>query len=201
MSAEGHHHHREVGVCRDGFARESRCELAEEPWPTEASTAHDHTRAARLLHHRERISRTEDVAIAEHREAIELLDKPRDSGPVGRSAVHLSGGAAMQCHPRHTGVTSNAPRVQVGEVILIDPLAHLHRHRDAIRRGCNGSTHDVGEEVALPGQGAPAPLARDLGHRAAEIQVHVVGEVLIDHHPHRFADDNGIDAVELDGAR
>ena len=85
-------------------------------------------------------------------------------------------------------------------MILIDPLAHLHRHRDAIRRSRHGGTHDVGEEVALPGQGAPAPLARDLGHRAAEVQVHVVGEVLIDHHAHRFADDDGIDAVELDGA-
>ena len=200
MSAEGHHHHGQVGVCRDGFARERRDELAEEPWPTEASAAHDHARAARLLHHRERVSRTEDVAVAEHREPLELLDKSRDSGPVGRPAVHLGGRAAMQCHPCDTGVTSNASGVQVGEVILVDPLAHLHGHRDAIRRSGNGSTHDVGEEVALPRQGTPASLARDLGHRAAEVEVHVVGEVLIDHHAHRFADDDGIDAVELDRA-
>ena len=40
------------------------------------------------------------------------------------------------------------------------------------------------EEPAPPRQRRAAALAGDLGHRAAEVEVDVVGEVLVDDHPH-----------------
>lgn len=51
------------------------------------------------------------------------------------------------------------------------------------------------------GRAAPPPFARDLGHRAAEVQVDVVGVVLRHDDAHGFRDRLRIDAVELDGPR
>ena len=56
---------------------------------------------------------------------------------------------------------------------------------------------DVVEQPDAPRQRRPAALAGHLGHRAAEVQVDVVGEVLVDDHPHGRADDGRVDAVEL----
>ena len=50
---------------------------------------------------------------------------------------------------------------------------------------------DRREQPAPPRQRRAAALAGDLRHRAAEVQVDVVGQVLVDDHPHRRADDSG----------
>ncbi|GMA92329.1 hypothetical protein GCM10025869_28580 [Homoserinibacter gongjuensis] len=51
-------------------------------------------------------------------------------------------------------------------------------------------------------QEAPLPaLAGDLRHRAAEVEVDVVGAILGHEHRDGFAHRGGVDAVELDGAR
>ena len=48
---------------------------------------------------------------------------------------------------------------------------------------------DRREQPALVRQRGAAALAGDLGHRAAEVQVDVVGQVLLDDHPDRAAHD------------
>ena len=53
----------------------------------------------------------------------------------------------------------------------------------------------------LPRQSGAAALAGDLGDGASEVQVDVVGAVLVDEHPHRALDGRGVHAVELDRAR
>ena len=68
-------------------------------------------------------------------------------------------------------------------------------------RRANGLGDDRGEEVTLPGQRRAPALAGDLGDGAAEVEVDVVGAVLVDEHPDRRADGAGVDAVELDAAR
>ncbi len=69
----------------------------------------------------------------------------------------------------------------------------------AAARNCRGD--DVAEQVDTPRQRRPATLAGDLRYRAAEIEVDVVGQIFLEDHPHRRADDRGIDAVELEAAR
>ena len=55
--------------------------------------------------------------------------------------------------------------------------------------------------LRLYGSAPPPPLRVTFGDRAAEVEVDVVGEVLVDDDPHRLADDVRVDAVELEAAR
>ena len=68
-------------------------------------------------------------------------------------------------------------------------------------RRVDGGRDDRAEQVALPGQHRSPAAARDLGHRAAEVEVDVVGAVLADHEPDGGTDRRGVHAVDLDGAR
>ena len=97
-------------------------------------------------------------------------------------------------------VLGHAPGLEVGEVVGVDALAHLDGERD-VARGPDGARDDVAEQLALPGERRSPALARDLGHRAAEVEVDVVGAVLGDEHAHRLGDGRGVDAVQLDRAR
>jgi hypothetical protein len=65
----------------------------------------------------------------------------------------------------------------------------------------DGCADDGAEEVALPGQGRSPALAGHLGHRAAEVEVDVVGAVLGGDDPRREPGGRRVDAVELDAAR
>ena len=94
-------------------------------------------------------------------------------------------------------------------MLLVDAQTCLHGHRDLLcpAGGADGrlaGTHGLGEDrrqqVALPGQRRPAALARHLGHRTAEVQIDVVGQILLHQDPHRGAHRGRIDPVELDGA-
>ena len=51
------------------------------------------------------------------------------------------------------------------------------------------------------GSAAPPPLRVTFGHGASEVQVDVVGVVLLDEHAHGAFDSRGVDAVQLDRAR
>ena len=66
-------------------------------------------------------------------------------------------------------------------MVVVDAHAHLDRHRDAAVRGRDRRPDDRAEQLALPRQRRAAALAGHLGHRAAEVEVDVVGQVLGDH--------------------
>ena len=106
----------------------------------------------------------------------------------------------MQRNPRHTFFRSGSPGIKVREVRVVDAHAHLDRHRSATR-GAHSTRHDAAEEIALPRQGTAPALASHLGHRAAEVEVDVIGEVLVGDHPHGLLHHHGVDAVELHRAR
>ena len=96
----------------------------------------------------------------------------------------------------------DAPGVEERLVLVVDADAHLHRQRQPAAGGLvDGGVHDPLEEPPLVGQRRPAAATGDLGDGAAEVQVDVVGEVLVDDHPHRGADDGRVDTVELQRAR
>ena len=131
----------------------------------------------------------------------QLVDEAGDRVAVRGAAVELGRGPSVQGHPRRPLLGRGPAGLEVGEVLGVDPGAHLDRDRDpAVRRG-DRRPDDVAEQPSLPGQRGPAALARHLGHRAAEVQVDVVGAVLVDEQPHRVAHDAGVDAVQLDAAR
>ena len=106
----------------------------------------------------------------------------------------------MERHGRDAGVFGDPARVEVGQVIGVDALAHLHRQRH-IARSARGARHDVAEELELPRQRRAAALARHLGDGAPEVQVDVVCAILLDEDAHGALDGRRIHSVELDGAR
>ena len=60
---------------------------------------------------------------------------------------------------------------------------------------------DRAKQGALVRERGAAALAGDLGDGAAEVQVDVVGQVLVGDHADGLADGGRVDAVQLDGAR
>ena len=87
--------------------------------------------------------------------------------------------------------------VEMGAVIVVDADPELDRHRDVgALGGSDGRRDDLAEQRALVGDRRPPALAGHLGHRAAEVEVDVVGAVLVDEHPHGLPDRHRVDAVE-----
>ena len=201
MPPEGSHDDRQVGIGGDPLPRECRDKLPEEPGAPQAAAADDDSGAPGLGHHRQCVIGAEDVAVAQHWEAVEFFHEPADRRPISGAGVHLRGRAAVECDPGDTRIARGAPRIQIGEMVVVDSLAHLHCHGHTAISCCHGRVHDVGEEVALPRQRTASALARHFGHRTAEVEVHVVGHVFPDDDAHRLGDDRRVHPVELHRAR
>jgi hypothetical protein len=196
----GHRPQRRAAPLRP--AGERRGQVGEQPRAAEAAAADDDAVAAGLLHHRERILGGPDVPVAQHRHLGHDLPQPGDRRPVGGAGVELDRGPGVQGDRGGALPLGGPAGLEVGQVVVVDALAHLHGDRDAGRRGGpHRGTDDRGEQVQLPRQRGAAALAGDLGDRAAEVEVDVVGAVLVDEHPHRRADRDRVDAVQLHAAR
>jgi hypothetical protein len=185
-------------------AVERRDQVGEEPRPPQAAPADDDPVAARPPHHPHRVVRRPDVAVAQHRDpGGHGLPQPRDRVPVRLPAVVLRGGAAVQRDGGDALLHRDTPGVEVRQVVVVDALARLHRHRQPARaaRARHGGAQDGAQQRAFVRQGRAAAPPRHLRHRAAEVEVDVVGEVLLGDHARRAADRGRVHAVELDGAR
>jgi len=89
--------------------------------------------------------------------------------------------------------------VQERQVLLIDALARLHRHRDAVRLGgLHRGKQDLAQQRGFPRQRCSAALSRDFRDRTTEVQVDVCHPMVAAQDRHRFTDVARIDAVELD---
>ena len=195
-------HLRQARIVGDRFPCECRRELTEQPRTSQAPAPHHDTVGPGDLDHAHCVARGPDIAIAQHRNAqrCEFGLQARDRQPVSLPAIHLRGRATVQSHPGHTFFCCRAAGIEIGEMRIVDTHAHLDRHRPAAR-GTHSTGHDAAKEVALPRQRAAAALARHLGHRAAEVEVNVIGEVLVGDHPHGPLHHHRVDAVELHGPR
>src|SRR5690606_21271797 len=183
-----------------GAALEGGDQVREQPRPAQTAAAHDDPVAAGLAHHAQRVLGRPDVAVAEDGDLRDVFLQAGDGVPVGRAAVVLGGGAAVQGDGGHALLDGDAPGVQVGQVVVVEALAHLHGDRQVPGPG-DRLAQDGAQQVPLVGQGGAAALAGDLGDRAAEVEVDVVGEVLVDDHADGLADGRRVDAVQLDRAR
>ena len=177
-------------------------ELGEQPGPAQAAAADDDAVAAGGGHHGHRVVGVEDVAVAEHRNALDMGFELGDLLPVGGSGVALRGCAGMQRDGRGALLGGDATGVQMGVVGVVDadPEFHRYRHVRTLGRTHRGS-HDLPEQPALERQRGAAAAPGHLGHRAAEIHVDVVGEALVDDHFRRGIGVVGVDRVELQRPR
>jgi hypothetical protein len=185
------HHRRDVAQarqCGDLRAGERRRQVAEQPGAPEAAPTDDDTGTTGLLDHRERVVRLPDVAVAEHRD-VDVLDQPGDGAPVGPAGVVLDRGAPVQGDCGTPCLLRDPAGLQVGEVVVVDALAGLHRDRDPVWLGRLDRTgEDLAQQPALPGQRCAAALAGHLRDRAAEVQVDVVDAVVTGEDLDRLAD-------------
>ena len=132
----------------------------------------------------------------------DVLLEQGDLLPVGGSRVALRRGAGMQRHGGRALLGGDPARVQVGVMGVVDADAELHGHRyvralgGAHRRG-----DDLAEQPPLERQRGAAPAPGDLGHRAAEVHVDVVGHALVGDHFRRGEGGVRVDGVELQRPR
>ena len=126
---------------------------------------------------------------------------------MGLARVVLILGARVQGERGGTELLCTQCGVRRGLVLGVDADADLDGHGDLAPHalpgfiaGAHDGADEVGEQVALPGQGRSPALLRHLGDGATEVQVDVVGEVTLDEHRRGLRHDGWVDAVELQGA-
>ena len=116
--------------------------------------------------------RRPDVAVADHRD-VERLRHRGDLVPVGVARVHLRPRARMQrqhARPRVLAAQGDGDRVAH---LLVPAAADLDRHRQASAAATARIT--CSHQIQVP-QAARSPVpAHDLLHRAAEVDVDVIG--------------------------
>ena len=167
---------------------ECRLQVTEQPRPSLAPPSDDDAVDSGALHHVQCVLGRPYIAVAEYRTIWQRIAQPPDRVPVGLTGIVLPGGATVQRNGGHTAVAGDPAGLQISQVVLVHSPAHLHRHRD-VRLGClaHGGGDDGFEQPGLPRQCRTAALAGDLGDGTAEVEVNVIGAVLVDQHAHRMA--------------
>ena len=145
-----------------GPAGEGVGEVAEQPRLAQAATADHDPVAAGLGHHPQRVRGGPDVAVAQDRHAAERGLELGDGGPVGAAGVELLGGPGVQRDRRRALVLGPTARLQEGQVLVVDALAHLHRDGDGACRA-DRRAHQRPEQHRVCGQRRPTAAPGDLG--------------------------------------
>ena len=104
--------------------------------------------------HRQGVLGLPDVAVAEHGDRRHRRLQRGDRVPVGVAGVELLGGAGMEGDGRDALVLGDAAGVEEREVVLVDALAELDRHRD-VAGGRDDRGDDAAQQRALERAGPP----------------------------------------------
>jgi len=88
---------------------------------------------------------------------------------------------------------------EVGQVVVVDALAHLHRHGH-VAGGPDRRADQVAEQHRVGRQGGSPAAAGDLGRRAADVEVDVVDALGVHELTDRRAHHVGVGRVQLDAA-
>ena len=172
-------------------------QVPEQPRPTEAAAADDHAVHAGPPHHLQRVAGLPDVPVAEHRDGHVLL-QGRDRVPVRLARVRLLRGPPVQRDRRTPGLLRDPAGVQVRLMIMVDADPGLHGHRHPVRRRRpDHRGQDQLQPPPLVRQRRSPTLAGHLGHRAAEVQVHVVDREVVDQDLGGPPHDHRVDPVQL----
>ena len=193
-------HTPQCGVATLGGTGKGVLDVGEQPRAALAAAPDGHTVAAGLLNHGERIIGTPDVAVAEHGDVKCLLELG-DAGPIGMPAIIFGGGARVQGDSRTPLLLRETSGFKEGLVLVVDADANLGGDGDARRFAHpNYAADEFGEQIGFPRQGGASPATGDFGHRATEIQVHMVGHVLVHHDLRGLFDNGGIHSIQLQRA-
>ena len=97
------------------------------------------------------------------------------------------------------GLLGDPSRVQVGQVVLVDALAGLHRHRHVVRRRRRDRrVEDRASRSRFHGSAPPPPLRVTLGTGQPKFRSTCAHAVLLAEDPRGRADVRRVGAVELD---
>ena len=115
----------------------------------------------------------------------------------------------MQGDPGNPRLGRNAPGVEVGQMVVVDSLAHLDGDRRWVDptlgglflRGAHRSRNQVREQIALPRKRGSPASASHFGDGAPHVEIDVVRTILADQNPDRRSNGVGVYAVELHAAR
>ena len=112
--------------------------------------------------------------------------------------IVFGGGARMQGHGLATFLLRDMTGLKERLVLMIDADTDLGRHRH-IRRiaDLDHALDDLTEQIRLPRQCRSAAAPRHLGYGATEIEIDMIGHVLVDNDLRRLFHDRRIHAVEL----
>ncbi len=185
----------------DLLAGEGGDQVAEQPRAPEATASDDDAVAPGLLHHRQRVGRLPDVAVAEHRDLGNGLFQCRNRFPSRRARVVLLYGPGVQGDGRDSGLGRRPAGVEERNQVVVDADTELAGDRHAVRdRTGHGLTQNLPHQPALDRDGRAATAAGDLGRRAAEVQIDMVDAASVAQAADRLADDRRVAAVDLQAA-
>ena len=115
--------------------------------------------------------------------------------------VIFGGGARVQGDGLAAFLLRDVPGFEERLVFMVDADADFGRDRHVGRVAhLDHTLDDLTEQVRLPWQRGTAATTRHLGHRAAEVEVDMVGHVLVDDDFRGLLHNRGIDAVQLQRA-
>ncbi len=184
---------------RHRAARHRGDQVTEQPGPTETASADHDTVAPGARHHRDRVGRLPDVAVAEHRDAVDGLFQLTDRVPSRVAGVVLFDRAGVQRDPCDAFLGADQTGRDVGPKVVPEPHAELRGDRHAVGAGgADRGPQDAPEQRRFGRYGRSPALAGDLGGRTAEVEVDVVDETFVAHHVHGPPEHLGVAAVDLE---
>ena len=185
-----------------GAAGKAIDQITKQPRLAQTTATNDHTIATGFGDHSQRIVGAPNIAVAQHRDALNLLFQRGDGLPPGAWRIVLLGSAGVECNHHRAGITTNFARVYICDQVVVDAHAKFARNRNAVpTAGTHRCPHDFGQQILFQGHSGATALARDLGGRATEVQVDVIHQIFTTQHLDRFFDDDGVAAVQLQTAK
>ena len=150
-------------VGRPSSPGEGSGQVAEQPGPPQATAADHDAGDPGLLDHAQRVGGLPDVAVAEDGD-VHRLDEPADRVPVGAAGVGLLHGPPVQGDGRSARLLGDPARVEIGEVVVVEALAGLHRDRHVVRRsGADRRGRMSASRPRFQGSAPPPPLRVTFG--------------------------------------
>lgn len=198
MSTQRIHHLPQIRTHPHITTVKRRSQISEQPRTPQTTTTNNHPIAARALHHPQRILSRPNVPITQHRNLRNGLLQPRNRIQIRMTAIRLRCCTTMQRNRCSPHIHSTPTSIQIRQVISIDPHPHLHRHRNPTTRSfSHRHRNNVREQIQLPRQRRTPTLTRHLRHRTPKIQINMIRQPLIHHHPRSPRHRHRIHAVQL----
>ena len=201
----GQHHSEHCTQQRGALARAASKaidQITKQPRLAQTTATNDHTIATGFGNHSQCIVGAPDIAVAQHRDALDLLFQRGDGLPPRARCIVLLGGAGVECNHHCASIATNFAGVDICDQVVIDAHAKFARNRNAVpTTRTHRCTHDFGEQILFQGHSGAAALARDFGGWATEVQVDVIHQIFTAQHLDRFFDDDGVAAIQLQTAK